>query len=60
VVEPLTFGIFPLGQELFTLRDAGSSRDGIFYNFGIMRNDYSPKPAYTRLRSLIAELGRPA
>jgi hypothetical protein len=46
--------------ELFTLRDADSSRDGIFYNFGIMRDDYSPKPAYTRLRSLIAELGRPA
>ncbi len=46
--------------ELFTLRDADSSQDGIFYNFGIMRNDYSPKPAYTRLRTLITELGRPA
>lgn len=46
--------------ELFTLRDADSSQDGIFYNFGIMRDDYSPKPAYTRLRALIAELGRPS
>jgi hypothetical protein len=45
---------------LFTLRDADSSREDIFCNFGIMRDDYSPKPAYTRLRSLIAELGRPA
>ncbi|MGH3188180.1 MAG: hypothetical protein ACRDPY_11440 [Streptosporangiaceae bacterium] len=45
--------------ELFTLRDADSSLDGIFYNFGIMRDDYSPKPAYSRLRTLIAELGRP-
>src|ERR1700691_2702590 len=45
--------------ELFTLRDADSSQDGMFHNFGIMRDDYSPKPAYTRLRTLIAELGRP-
>ncbi len=46
--------------ELFTLRDADSSRDGLFYNFGVLRDDYSPKPAFARLRALIAELGRPA
>ena len=45
--------------ELFTLRDADSSRDGLFYNFGVLRDDYSPKPAFARLRALIAELGRP-
>jgi len=44
--------------ELFTLRDADSSNEGLFYNFGIMRDDYSRKPAFDRLRSLIAELGR--
>jgi hypothetical protein len=46
--------------ELFTLRDADSSRDGMFYRFGILRDDYSRKPAFARLRTLIAELGRPA
>ncbi len=45
--------------ELFTLRDADSSRDGLFYNFGVLRDDYLPKPAFARLRALIAELGRP-
>ena len=45
--------------ELFTLRDADSSKDGLFYNFGILRDDYSRKPAFARLRALIAELGRP-
>jgi hypothetical protein len=46
--------------ELFTLRDADSARDGLFYHFGILRDDYSRKPAFARLRTLIAELGRPA
>jgi hypothetical protein len=46
--------------ELFTLRDADSSKDGLFYRFGILRDDYSRKPAFGRLRTLIAELGRPA
>lgn len=43
--------------ELFTLRDADTSRDGLFYHFGVLRDDYTPKPAFARLRSLIAELG---
>jgi hypothetical protein len=45
--------------ELFTLRDADSSKDDIFHRFGILRDDYSPKPAFDVLRRLIAELGRP-
>ena len=45
--------------ELFTLRDADSAKDGLFYHFGILRDDYSRKPAFARLRTLIAELGRP-
>jgi hypothetical protein len=43
--------------ELFTLRDADSSKDDLFHNFGILRDDYSPKPAYDRLARLFAELG---
>ena len=42
--------------ELFHLRDADSSRDDIFYQFGILRDDYSPKPAYAVFRQLVSEL----
>lgn len=43
--------------ELFALRDAASSNPDLFYQFGLMRDDYSPKPAFETYRSLIAELG---
>ena len=43
--------------ELFTLRDADSSKDDLFHRFGILRDDYSRKPAFHTLRRLIAELG---
>ena len=42
--------------ELFGLRDADSSREGLFYHFGVLRDDYSAKPAFGVLRNLIAEL----
>jgi hypothetical protein len=42
--------------ELFTLRDADSSRDSLFHQFGVLRDDYSPKPAFERLRGLFREL----
>jgi hypothetical protein len=42
--------------ELFTLRDADSSRDDMFHQFGVLRDDYEPKPAFERLRCLFAEL----
>ena len=42
--------------ELFTLRDADSSNDGLFHQFGVLRDDYSPKPAFERLRALFREL----
>lgn len=45
--------------ELFDLRDADSADPGIFSQFGILRDDYSPKPAFEMYRSLIAELGIP-
>ena len=43
--------------ELFDLRDADSSNPNIFYQFGIMRDDYSPKPAFVVYKKLIVELG---
>ncbi|MGH2513636.1 MAG: hypothetical protein ACRDGQ_13220 [Candidatus Limnocylindrales bacterium] len=39
--------------ELFTLRDANSSGPDLFGHFGVLRDDYSPKPAYATLRTLI-------
>ena len=42
--------------ELFALRDADSSGEGLFYHFGVLRDDYSAKPAFGVLRNLIAEL----
>ena len=44
--------------ELFTLRDADSNQDSPFHQFGIVRDDYTPKPAFERLRQTIAELRR--
>lgn len=43
--------------ELFGLRDADSSNDNFFYQFGIMRDDYTPKPAFEIYKNLIRELG---
>jgi len=43
--------------ELFGLRDADSSKEDLFHQYGIMRDDYSPKPAYDTFKRLILELG---
>lgn len=43
--------------ELFGLRDADSSKDDLFHQYGIMREDYTPKPAYNTFKKLIQELG---
>lgn len=43
--------------ELFGLRDADSSKDDLFHQYGIMRDDYTKKPAYDTFKSLIQELG---
>jgi hypothetical protein len=43
--------------ELFGLRDADSSKEDLFHQYGIMRDDYSPKPAYDTFKRLIRELG---
>ena len=39
--------------ELFSLRDADSSNPGLFHQFGIMTDDYRPKPAYRVFRDLV-------
>jgi len=44
--------------ELFGLRDADSAKDDLFHQFGIVRDDYSPKPAFYTFKKLIQELGQ--
>jgi hypothetical protein len=43
--------------ELFSLRDADTGNPDLNHQFGILRDDYSPKPAFEVYRKLIAELG---
>lgn len=43
--------------ELFSLRDADTANPDLNHQFGILRDDYSPKPAFETYRKLIAELG---
>ena len=43
--------------EHFALRDAKSSGDNLFAQFGLLRDDYQPKAAFERYRQLIAEFG---
>lgn len=43
--------------ELFALRDAKTANPDLFHQFGIMRDDYTPKPAFDTYCQLIAELG---
>jgi hypothetical protein len=44
--------------EHFSLRDADSAEPSTMFQFGLVRSDYTPKPAFARFRSLIAELSR--
>ncbi len=46
--------------ELFDLRDADSSNPNLMYQFGLLRDDYTPKPAFDVYRRLIAEFGMEA
>ena len=43
--------------EFFALRDSDSSNNDIFYQFGMMKDDYSPKKLFFTFKKLIAELG---
>ena len=42
--------------EMFDLRDADSADPGIFSQFGLLRDDYTPKPAFEVYRKLVDEL----
>ncbi|MFI6997547.1 hypothetical protein [Nocardia sp. NPDC050175] len=42
--------------EHFALRDADSRRQDMNFEFGLLRSDYTPKPAFGRYRELIAAL----
>ncbi|MFK0258796.1 hypothetical protein [Streptomyces sp. NPDC090445] len=44
------------GYSFFALRDADSSGEGLFHHFGLLRDDYTPKPAFDTYRRLIGEL----
>jgi hypothetical protein len=43
--------------ELYSLRDADTANPEFRRQFGIMRDDYTPKPAFDTYRRLIQELG---
>jgi hypothetical protein len=45
------------GYELFSLRDADSGNGNLFYQFGLLHDDYSPKPAFQTYCNLVGELG---
>ncbi|ESQ04533.1 Hypothetical protein B590_19904 [Streptomyces sp. PVA_94-07] len=45
------------GYTHFALRDADSSRPGLFHRFGLTTDDYTPKPAFDVLRTLVARHG---
>ncbi|QFG23591.1 hypothetical protein [Actinomadura sp. WMMB 499] len=50
-----TSGALNLGAYLhFALRDADSSRDGLFHRFGLLHDDYTPKPAFDVYRRFTA------
>lgn len=44
------------GYRWFDLRDADSSSPSFQSQYGLMRDDYSPKPAFAVYRKLVAEL----
>ncbi|MGF1427316.1 hypothetical protein [Kitasatospora sp. LaBMicrA B282] len=46
------------GYSCFALRDANSAGEGRFDRFGLLHDDYTPKPAFDTYRQLIAEFGR--
>ncbi|GAA3189742.1 MULTISPECIES: hypothetical protein [Streptomyces] len=47
------------GYSFFALRDADSAAEGLFHHFGLLHDDYTPKPAFDTYRRLINELGSP-
>ncbi|WP_327676596.1 hypothetical protein [Kitasatospora sp. NBC_00458] len=63
VVEEVVRTVAGLAAELnitgyghFGLRDADSAGPGLFHHFGLLRDDYAPKPAFGVYGRLIGEL----
>ncbi|MFF5232621.1 hypothetical protein [Dactylosporangium sp. NPDC000521] len=53
LAEPLNITTY----EHFSLRDADSANPSTMFQFGLVRSDYTPKPAFERFRALIAGRG---
>ncbi|BDM74417.1 hypothetical protein HEK616_79040 (plasmid) [Streptomyces nigrescens] len=43
------------GYTHFSLRDADSAHPGLFHQFGLTTDDYTPKPAFETMRTLIEQ-----
>jgi hypothetical protein len=46
--------------EFFALRDADSQKQDLFYQFGLLKDDYTPKKAFHLYKKLIQEMGSTA
>lgn len=42
--------------ELFALRDTDTSNQNIFYQFGLLKDNYTPKPAFEMYKKVIGEV----
>ncbi|WP_435119209.1 hypothetical protein [Amycolatopsis thermoflava] len=61
VVEAVVRAAVDAGVSCYThfaLRDADSANPGLFHQFGLLRDDYTAKPAFDTYRKLIAEFTR--
>ncbi|MEV4516395.1 hypothetical protein AB0K00_46475 [Dactylosporangium sp. NPDC049525] len=56
-VDALSGPLHVTTYEHFSLRDADSDNPDVMFQFGLVRSDYTPKPAFARFRSLIGQLG---
>lgn len=45
------------GYTHFSLRDADSAQTGLFHQFGLTADDYSPKPAFDTMKMLVERFG---
>ncbi|MEV4095310.1 hypothetical protein [Streptosporangium saharense] len=45
------------GYTHFALRDADSTKPGLFYRFGLLDDDYRPKPAFDTYQRLVKRFG---
>jgi hypothetical protein len=64
VLEAVVRSVAEVAEELhvthymlFGLRDAASTKPDLFHQFGILRSDHTPKPAYATFKALVAERG---